>query len=204
MGTPLPPALPCDCCHVTDPRCGIVGVPFETVAETASQAGWVPVNLPSTINGNIGGEVNGYNSPSGGAASTTVRVTYTVASQNRVRGLRLWNQGGGILTDFDGLGQFTAEFYSGATLLATLVCNGGNGAPPFTFTLPGGQELNGVTSVVLRNLGKLSGSVVAPLWREIQLLAVQSVFPCRRPSGVIEWYDVNGVRVPSGDVVDCT
>lgn len=197
--------VPCDCCPTGDPQCALVGVQFTGVSETVAQAGWNQVSLPLTIDGIVNSAaLSGYNSPAGVTPSTTLRVEYVhSAPQNRVRGLRLWNQGGGDLNDADGLGTFTAEFYAGITLLATLTCGAGNGSPPFTFLLPPGTELTGVTRVVLRNLGKQTGSTVAPLWREIQLLELQTVFPCRRRSGVLEWYDANGVAVPSTDVTNC-
>ena len=64
-------------------------------------------------------------------------MTYTHSTpQSRVRGLRLWNQGGGNLNDADGLGAFTADFYAGATLLATLNTAGVNGGAAQTLLLP--------------------------------------------------------------------
>lgn len=197
--------IPCDCCPSVPPACANVAVLFSGVSETVSQAGWVPVNLPGTIDGiTATATLSGYNSPSGTTASTTLRVTYTVSPpQQRVRGLRLWNQGGGDLNDSDGLGTFTAEFYSGATLLASLITSGANGGSAQDLLLPPGTQLSNVDSVVLRNLGKLSGSTVSPLWRELQLLEFQTVLPCRRPNGTLQWYDVNGNLVPTSSVVDC-
>lgn len=195
--------VPCPCCPAGPPRCALVPVQFTGVSQTVAQAGWNQSNLSQTIDGNTGNQTCGYNSPGNNTASTTLRVTYTVAPQDRVRGLRLWNQGGNDLSDFDGLGTFNAEFYAGAVLLATLPCSGVNGGQAQSFTLPGGQALNGVDRVVLRELGKLSTSSVAPLWRELQLLEVQPVFPCRRANGALQWYSVAGVPVPNGDVFDC-
>lgn len=161
--------------------------------------------LSFTINGLFGnGEACGYNSPGGSAASTTLRVTYTLTlPHNRVRGLRLWNQGGGILNDADGLGPFTAEFYSGATLLHTFNTHGANGGGGQTLMFPGGLSLDGVDRVVLRDLGKLSTSGVAPLWQELQLLEAGTVFPCRRSNGNLDWFDVAGAPVPSANIIPC-
>jgi hypothetical protein len=197
--------MPCDCCSPVPPACANVAVLFSGVSETVAQAGWVPVNLPGTIDGiTATATLSGYNSPSGTTASTTLRVTYTISPpQQRVRGLRLWNQGGGDLNDSDGLGTFTAEFYSGVTLLASLITSGANGGSSQDLLLPPGTQLSNVDSVVLRNLGKLSGSTVSPLWRELQLLEFQTVFPCRRPNGTLQWYDENGNLVPTSNVVDC-
>lgn len=196
---------PCNCCPSGPPRCALVGVQFTGVAETAPQAGWTPGSLPLTIDGvTATGALSGYNSPGGNTPSTTLEVTYThSAPQSRVRGLRLWNQGGGNLNDADGLGAFTADFYAGATLLATLNTTGANGGAAQTLLLPGTTELAGVDRVVLRNLAKLTTSPVAPLWRELQLVEFQTVFPCRRPNGVMEWYDLAGNLVPTASVVDC-
>jgi hypothetical protein len=163
------------------------------------------VNLAATIDGvTATGALSGYNSPAGTTASTTLRVTYTLNTQHpRVRGLRLWNQAGNDLNDADGIGPFTVEYYSGATLLSTQSYVGVNGGQAQSFYLPNGAELSGVDSVVLRSLGKISGSTVAPLWRELQLLEYQTVIPCRRTNGTLEWYNLAGTLVPSADIVPC-
>lgn len=195
---------PCDCCPTTETRCALVSVQFTGVAETAAQAGWTPTNLPLTIDGITNDPaLSGYTTTVGNVPSTTLRVTYTISPQNRVRGLRLWNQAGSILTDADGLNHFTAEFYAGATLLATATFQGANGGGAQTFTLPSGLELNAVDSVVLRTLDKQIGASQAPFWRELQLLEFQTVFPCRRRNGVMEWYDANGNQVANADVFNC-
>lgn len=196
--------MPCACCDTGAVGCAMVGVQFTGVSETASQAGWTPTNLNLTIDGVVNDPtISGYTSPGGNTPSTTLRVTYTHSTpQNRVVGLRVWNQGGGNLNDADGLNHFTAEFYAGATLLATQTWQSANGAAPTTHTLPLGLELNGVDSVVLRTLDKQTTSTVAPLWRELQLLEFQPVFPCRR-NGVMEWYDANGNQVANADVQSC-
>ncbi|MFD3848182.1 hypothetical protein ACFWVB_20115 [Streptomyces microflavus] len=197
--------VPCDCCPTSGSACAVATVPFTGVAETAPQAGWNQTNLDLTIdNVTTSTTISGYTTTVGNTPSTTLEVTYTLtAPRGRVRGLRLWNQAGGNLNDADGLGNFNAEFYAGATLLTTLACAGANGAGPQTFLLPFGTELAGVDRVVLRNLSKLIGGSVAPLWRELQLVAFQTVFPCRRRSGVLEWYDEAGNQVANGEVVSC-
>jgi hypothetical protein len=198
--------VPCDCCDVEPPtRCAFASIPFTGVTETASQAGWNQVALSATADDvtQTSGQ-SGYNSPAGTTASTTLEVTYThVTPQDRVRGLRLWNQAGSDLNDSDGLGTFQAEFYAGAVLQATINPSAVNGGAAQTFVIPGGAALNGITRVVLRNLGKLSGSTVAPLWRELQLIVPGPVFACRRLSGSVEWYDLSGDRVPTAEVFDC-
>lgn len=197
--------MPCDCCPITDVRCGLVGVRFDAVAETVPQAGWNQTNLALTIDGDVTSTANsGYTTNVGNTPSAALRVTYTLAvPQNRVRGVRIWNQAGSVLTDADGLNHFTAEFYAGAALLATQTWQVGNGGAPQTRTLPLGSELNGVDRVVLHTLDKQIGGNVAPLWREFQLLEFQPVFSCRRRSGVVEWYDEAGNLVPAADVFAC-
>lgn len=198
--------VPCDCCPTGAPRCALVAVQFTTAAQTVSQAGWTPVAIAATADGiTATTALSGYNSPAGASPTPTPQVTYThTVPQDRVRGLRLWNQGGGNLSDFDGLGVFTADFYTGATLLATLNTSGANGGAAQTLLLPSLTELNGVDRVVIRNLAKLQAGTVAPLWRELQLVEVQPAFPCRRrASGALEWYDQNGNLVPSTDIIPC-
>lgn len=196
--------VPCDCCPTGPPQCALGSVQFTGVAETVPQAGWNQVNLAGTADGiTATTSLSGYNTAVGNTPSAALRVEYTITPQNRVRGLRLWNQAGGDLNDADGLNNFTAEFYAGAALLATHSWQGVNGGQAQTFTLPLGTELNGVDRVVLRNLDKQIGGSVAPLWRELQLLTFQSVFPCRRRNGVVEWYDQAGNLLSSADVVVC-
>lgn len=197
--------VPCDCCGTGPPRCALVGVPFSTVAQTTAAAGWTQVSLPATIDGiTATAALSGYNSPGGIAPTPTPEVTYTLTTpQDRVRGLRLWNQCGGVLTDFDGLGPFVADFYAGATLLTSFNTSGANGGAAQTLLLPALAELSGVDRVVLRNLGKLQAGTIAPLWRELQLVEVQTVFPCRRRSGALEWYDQAGNRVAAADIIPC-
>lgn len=198
-------SAPCDCCPTGAPRCALVAVQFTGVTETVAAAGWVP-NLAPTIDGITATlALSGYTaSPAGIAPTPAPEVTYThTTPQDRVRGLRLWNQGGGNLSDFDGLGVFVADFYAGVTLLSTLNTSGANGGAPQNLLLPALAEVNGVDRVVLRNLAKLGAGTVSPLWRELQLVEVQPVFPCRRRSGALEWYDQNGNLIPSTDIIPC-
>jgi hypothetical protein len=182
----------------------VVPVQFTGVAQTVAEPNWTPVSLPVTIDGNTGNQLAGYNSPSGSTPSTTLRVAYSHSTpQNRVRGLRLWNQGGNDLTDSDGLGAFVAEYYAGAALVFTQNCQGFNGGQAFDQWLPNDGVLDGITGVVLRNLGKLSGSTIAPLWRELQLLELRTVYPCRRRNGTLEWYDEAGNLIPVADLRPC-
>lgn len=196
--------VPCDCCIVGPPRCALGSVQFAGVAETVAQAGWNQVNLAATADGITNTtSLSGYNTAVGNTPSTTLRIEYTIPPTDRVRGLRLWNQGGSDLNDADGINNFTAEFYTGVTLLATQSWQAVNGGQAQTFVLPFGTELSTVDRVVLRTLDKQTGSSVAPLWRELQLLTQQTVFSCRRPSGVLEWYDQGGNLIPSAEVVSC-
>lgn len=197
--------MPCDCCPTMGVACAAAISRFSTVAETQAQAGWAPVNLAATIDGiTATATVSGYNSPAGLAPTPTPQVTYTIApARSRVRGLMLWNQGGNDLNDSDGLGPFTADFYAGATLLYSFATAGANGPAPQTLTFPPGASLNGVDRVVLRNLGKLSGSTVAPLWRELQLINLERAFSCQTPDGVLHWYDSSGIEVSPTQVQTC-
>lgn len=197
--------VPCSCCPVDLQGCALVSVQFDSAAETVPQAGWNQVNLAATADGITNTTaLSGYNTAVGNTPSAALRITYTIATpQNRVRGVRVWNQAGGDLGDADGLNRFTAEFYAGAVLLATETWQIGNGGAAFTRTLPNGLELNGVTSVVLRTLDKQIGGSVAPLWREFQLLEFQPVYACRHRTGPLEWYDASGNLVANGDVITC-
>jgi hypothetical protein len=167
-----------------------------------------PAQLDLWSDGSVAGvPFTGFNSPGvqlTAATSPIVDLEFA-APQNRVRGLREWNQGGGDLGDADGFASWDFEFFAGAVSLATGNMVMGNGGAPFSFLLPGGQELNGVTRVRLSNMRKLNpGSGVSPLLREVRALLVQPVYPCRRPrTGAIEWYSQAGDLVPAADLVAC-
>lgn len=198
-------STPCPCCPTGVVACAIVQVQFQSVAQTVPEAGWNPSSLNATIDGNTGGQICGYTTGGATIPSTALRVEYTTpGARNRVRGLRLWNQGGNDLGDADGLGTFTAEYYAGATLLFTQACQGFNGGQIFDQWLPNDGVLDGVTRVVLRNLGT-QGNVngVKPLWRELMLLEEAPAFPCRRANGTVEYYSVEGQLVPQQDLRIC-
>lgn len=205
--------LPCDCCATGPPRCALVAVLFDGAKTLVFQGGpgITGSNTPAGINawsdGNTaGGAYTGFNSPPvqfTAVTSPIVDLSFA-APQNRVRGLREWNQGGADLSDLDGFASWDFEFFAGAVSLTTGNMLMGNGGAPFTHLLPGGQELNGVTRVRLSNMRKLNpGAGVAPLVREVQALQVGSVYPCRRNTGALEWYDLNGSLIPSADVIPC-
>lgn len=195
-------SVPCGCCPVGQ-ACAITGVLFTGVAETQAAAGWTPISLNLTIDGITNtATLSGYNSPAGAAIAPNVEVTYTVTPTNGVRGLFLWNQGGGNLNDADGLGSFVADFYSGATLLTSFNATGINGGARQSLLFPGNLILDGVDRVVLRNLGKQLASGAAPLWRELQLAAIRPVFSCRTGT-TLRWFDTNSVEVQAADVTPC-
>jgi hypothetical protein len=191
--------LPCDCCPVVDSICALVAHQFTAVIETVAAPGWGQTNLPLTIDGNVGGQVNGYNSPAGNpppGSTPTVRYSVDSLNQQNVAGVRLWNQGGGNLSDFDGLGPTTTVTFLDAALvpLFSTTLNAANGGAPTTTLLP--SQLDGVAFVELSTLGKLTAGSVAPLWREFQILNIEPLFPCRRPNGALEWYTSEGVLIP--------
>lgn len=205
---------PCDCCPSGPPRCALAENVFDgTKTEVfgggpgITGSGTNPVLLARWSDWDIsGGNFTGYNSPPvqfTAVTSPIMDLSFT-APQDRVRGLREWNQGGGDLGDLDGFASWDFEFFAGATSLATGNMVMGNGGAPFTHLLPGGQELNGVTRVRLSNMRKLNpGSTVAPLVREVRALQVRTVFPCRRPSGALEWHTADGDLIAATAIVPC-
>lgn len=204
--------VPCDCCPAGDvTRCGLSEQLFDggPAVLVANPGNLTVLPLDRWSNGDIsGGPFTGFNSPGvqlTAATSPVIDLPFATP-QNRVRGLREWNQGGSDLSDADGFASWDFEFFAGATTLATGNMTMGNGGAPFSFLLPGGQELNGVTRVRLSNMRKLNpGSGVSPLVREVRALRVSPVWPCRRPrTGTIEWYDPNGNLVPQADLVACS
>lgn len=209
--------VPCNCCPTGPPRCALLPVIFDGAHTEVFTGGpgIVPVGGPGSVvglarwsDGDVAGpNFTGYNSPGVQFTAVTSPIIDLnfAAPQNRVRGLREWNQGGGDLGDADGFASWDFEFFAGAVSLATGNMVMGNGGAPFTHLLPGGQELAGVTRVRLSNMRKLNpGAGVSPLVREVQALEVATVFPCRRRStNVLEWYSEAGTLVPAADVIPC-
>lgn len=203
--------MPCDCCAFGEEQCGQVEQLFDgnggsaILVSAGTSTGTYPLDRWS--NGDVsGGAFTGFNSPGVQFTAATSPVVDLVFNtpQNRVYGIREWNQGGGDLGDSDGFASWDMEFFAGAVSLGVFNMTMGNGGAPFTFTLPGGLELNGVTRVRLSNMRKLNpGAGVSPLTREVRALKVAPVYPCRRPSGTVEWYDEAGNLVPSAGVTTC-
>lgn len=208
------PGVPCDCCPSGPPRCAQVELVFDGSHTLVFQGGPGIVGSSDAIGlarwsdyDISGGNYTGFNSLAvqfTAATSPIVDLSFATP-QNRIWGLREWNQGGGDLGDLDGFASWDVEFFAGVTSLATGNMAMGNGGAPFTFVLPGGQELNGVTRVRLSNMRKLNpGSTVAPLVREVRALQVQTVFPCRRrTTAALEWYSQAGDLVSSADIIPC-
>lgn len=200
---------PCDCCAFGDARCALGERLFDggdaVLVSQGTATGIYPLSRWS--DGDIAGpNFTGFNSPGVQfTAATSPVVELLFASPvNRLRGVREWNQGGGDLGDADGFASWDMEFFAGAVSLGVFNMTMGNGGAPFTFLLPGVQELDGVTRVRLSNMRKLNpGSGVSPLTREVRALAFQTVFPCRRGNGAVEWYTEGGLLVPSASVGVC-
>lgn len=203
-------AIPCNCCPTGEIRCAVAPVLFDSVSQTqAGAAGWSgPIALGLTIDGvTTSFASSGYNTPGPVATPQPTPVVEYVLNDTRdlVRGVRLWNQCGSILTDADGLGPSTVvEFLDSANVvLHSTTLNAGNGGAPFDTLIPAGGFLTGVKTVRLSSLAKLAATPVAPLWRELDLLQLQPVWACRRSNGALQWYTQQGILVPNANVVDC-
>lgn len=210
------PGVPCDCCPSGPSRCAMTDVVFDGAHTEVFTGGpgIVPIGGVGSAVGLArwsdydisGGNFTGYNSPPVQFDATTSPIIDLsfAQPQNRIRGLREWNQGGGDLSDLDGFASWDFEFFAGAVSLTTGNMTMGNGGTPFTTLLPGGQELSGVTRVRLSNMRKLNpGATVAPLVREVRAVQVETVFPCLRSNGTIEWHTLDGDPVPAADVINC-
>ena len=200
--------VPCDCCTIGQ-ACARTQILFDegpaVLVSQGSATGVYPLDRWS--NGDISGpNFAGFNSPGvdfTAATSPVIDLSF-LTPQNRLVGLREWNQGGGDLGDGDGFASWDYTLFDAANVvLATGNMVMGNGGAPFTHLFP--SEVSGVKRMRLDNMRKVNpGSGVAPLVREVQALQIGTVFSCRRPSGALEWYDVAGNLVPSADVVTCS
>lgn len=124
---------------------------------------------------------------------------------DRLTRIQEYNQGGGDLGDSDGFGSAVVDFFdpSGA-LLATHTFTMGNGAAPFSLTLP--TPLYNVSRIVWRNIRKLNpGATVAPLVREFQAFYEPvRIAQAQICNGTVTWFDsVTGDQVDPDNFVTC-
>jgi hypothetical protein len=208
--------IPCDCCPTQMMRCFVqstepicsdppalvadpVTSPVPTTVLVANPDGRAIANPPlsRTADGNTaGGSYSGFSTPGGsttGAQNIVIDYVYPVV-QDRVTNIRLWNQGGSILSDNDGLSPLTVvELYDITdTLIFTSNLNAGNGGAIFSTVVSAFPGLDGVAKLRLRNLGKISTSGASPLWRNIDLqLAYHAVMTWDCPPVQVA-ADVNG------------
>lgn len=218
--------VPCSCCPTNTDGCFVIWEPalrqlvltgahieVFTGGPGITPIGGVnsPVGLLRWSDGDVTGvNFTGYTSPAIQLTAITspIIVLEFQVPQDRVRGLREWNQGGGDLGDLDGFSSWTVEFRdSGGAVLATGSHAMGNGGAPFDFLLPGATFVNGVKSVRLSDMRKLNpGATTSPLVREVEVLTLTPVpvFPCRTPDGLIHWFDASGAERLAADVVPCS
>lgn len=185
-------SVPCRCCPTSLSRCWAPANPLtcpgsptitadpalSPVPQTvlvANPAG-LPINSPPlsrTADGDpAGGSYSGFNTPAPVDAAQGVIIDYVLpAPLDRVMRARLWNNGGGILTDNDGLGPGTiVELFDPLdNLLVSGPLNALNGGGP-TDTVLAGAPYGAVAKYRLRNLMKLNVGTVKPLWRDIRLV----------------------------------
>lgn len=206
--------VPCDCCPTASPvRCAAGEVPFSSAIVSANPAGLTISGLASTIDGTHGTDLSGFTPPTSEAslvANPTTAFDYIFAApvNNLVR-LRWHNGGGGDLSDQDGFGLITVTFLNaGLAPIATT---------PWNLTAPAGNNslprqldvapMSGVARVRFSGFHKQNPGVMgagAPLLRQVEAFVVGPVFPCRRRSGALEWYDLVGNLVAPADVVPCS
>lgn len=203
--------MPCDCCPSVDAACGTGEVAFSQVLVLNG----APVgNMNSTIDGTAGADLSGFSPPVSEPtliANPTWGFDYVFAGgpvSNLIR-LRWFNGGGGVLTDQDGFGLVTVTFLDAALAPIGAPVLWGLGPPvgnnnvtrELNFT-----PLNGVARVRFNNFHKQNVAVFgagAPLLRQVEAFVDGPVFPCRRPNGNLEWYDLLGNLVPTNLVHIC-
>lgn len=181
--------IPCNCCSTNLTRCFQQQVPVicndPPVLVAQSQQSPIPATtlvqgqagvgianppLSSTADNNTAGaSFSGFN---GDAPNAIIDYTYGVI-QDRVLAIRLWNNGGAVLTDADGLGPTTiVELFDnlGVSIFGPTNLVAGNGGAIFSTNVAGLPGLNGVRRMRLTNVvGIPGGSNPGPLWRNISL-----------------------------------
>lgn len=188
-------------------------MPFSSVLVSANPAGLPIVNLASTIDGTLGSDLSGFSPPVTEAqlvANPTTAFDYLFASPvNDLVRLRWWNGGGGILNDQDGFGLITVTFLDaglspiGAPVPWDVGPPAANNVPARELNFP---AVNGVSRIRFSGFHKQNVAVMgtgSPLLRQVEAFTFQTVFPCRRRSGVLEWYDQQGNLIDGANVTNC-
>lgn len=192
-------AIPCNCCSLNLTKCKLpifaatcplpatqvtqpVTSPIPNTQLIANPQNLAISNPPlsRTADGNnAGGSFSGFTSGNNTVTfPQNIIVDYVYATiQDRVLNIRLWNNGGGVLTDQDGLSNATiAELYDNSgTLIFAGNLAAGNGGGVFVTNVSAFPGLDGVKRLRLRNLRRQVASTVSPIWRDINLqLAYES------------------------------
>lgn len=203
--------IPCDCCATQMMRCFEADTPIcnnpptQVVLPTQSSIPtttlvanpnnltiWNPPLSQTADNNTSGGSASGFNTPGGQGqtAALGVIIDYTYTEDiDRVINIQLWNQGGGILNDNDGLRpptQVTLFDNGGTPIFGPVGLNAGNGGAIFNTAVSGLPGLNGVRRMRLTNIAATSAGGARPLWRNIALqLAYRSVLTWNCPPATV-------------------
>lgn len=181
--------IPCGCCSTqlvrcfiqnTEPVCSDVPalvadpvtspVPTTTLVQNPGGPGIANPPLSRTADNNTAGA--SYSGFGNDAPNAIIDYTYAVI-QDRVVNIRLWNNGGSILNDADGLGaavMVTLFDDIGTAIFGPTALTAGNGGAIFVTPVSALPGLNGVRRMRLTNIvGIPGGSNPGPLWRNINL-----------------------------------
>ncbi|GAA3750320.1 hypothetical protein GCM10022239_27020 [Leifsonia bigeumensis] len=150
-----------------------VALRFDTVTVTANPNGYRIDTIGNTIDGSTsGGNYGRIFTNRADAAGVVIEYGFATPKM-QLNSLRLWNNGGGILTDEDGIGGALVEVFDASdNLLWSGPLTAGNGGGIFVTAFP--SPLDGVSTVRLSQITNL-GTAAAPdiIWRELQ--AMQNV-----------------------------
>ena len=145
-----------------------VVAPFNSVTLVANPRPWPISGLPNTIDGSVAGLVYA-RIFTGQAAATGVVIDYGFTTPEfQVTAVQLFNNGGGNLSDFDGIGTALVEVFDPAgTVLFSGSLNAGNGSAGFRTNFP--APLDNVARVRLSNITNLPGAAAPDIiWREFR------------------------------------
>lgn len=147
-----------------------------------------------------------------GTTLTQVEFDMTFGNpQDRVVSIRIFNNGGNVLNDADGIDDPTVQFFdiNNVALTAPFVAQANNGGGPDITVIPGGP-LNGVARVHFSDIKGLSGANPNNLVREIDLLqwgispAALLVCPDEVGPARLRWVDARtGATINASDVTIC-
>jgi hypothetical protein len=182
---------------------------FETAEITANPNGNGISGIPNINNANYSGlaPMNITGNPPGQVATGVEMDLGFVNPRDGIMQVRIANNWGNILNDFDGWFDPTVQFFDplGAPLTAPFVAAANNGGAFFVTPVPG-APINNVARIHVSNIRGLQAGTSGI--RELELLSLgigpAALVYCPQDDQPLSWVDPRtGATIDPNDLVDC-